>query len=780
MFNRSHFSFFYCLWLLLLLLLGSFSAPAQKVGLVLSGGGAKGCTHIGVIRALEENGIPIDYVAGTSMGAVIGAMYCMGYTPDEMEQLIASDDFQQWKSGNIDEKSIYYFRRPEPTPDFLTLKVGFTDSFTLKPRFLPRSLIKPTQMNVVFPLLFSQANAACKQNFDSLMVPLRCVSSDVNAKESYYPSKGDLGDAVRASMSFPLVFSPTSMDGRVLYDGGIYDNFPVDVMEEEFHPDFIIGVSVADEQTPTNSESNMVEQVEAMIMNRNPSFESVPGSSLFLQFKYTDVGLLDFEKAQVLSQNGYDSMMVHVDEVRRSIHTYIPLDSIESRRVHFKEKFPPLVFHNVSVSGGGFMSRYVKRNIGGADGQKFTPETFRSNYFKLMSDDRISELYPHMTYSPQDSSFDMNLKLTLNDNFKLSLGGNVSSSNLNEFYLGINYDNFFSFPFHITIDGQLGYFYKGASLRYTTNFLAKTPMSLQFIVTEHSFSFYDNDMTSFSSTNTSYTNAQDEFFCKAKLLFPVGRTGKLDFGVGGGNMNYKYKGQYALDHGQYDVTQQNVFVGTARWVNSSFTVRQFPTSGRYFSLAANAIVGQSRNNVFLLDETDGDNRKSYGDYSNVNWVQTSFTYEDYYRLSRKFVLGSYFQALYSSMSFSSRNLEALSRMPAFTSTSHFLTSFNPYLRSDAYVAGGIKPIYRISDQLHLRFENYLFLPWSYFEDYYPYSSRDVSAYNKPVFISELNFVLQLRIFTISLYGSYYSQPNDSYNFGFNFGYLLFNSTLVER
>ena len=79
-------------------------ARAQKVGLVLSGGGAKGLTHIGIIRALEENNIPIDYIAGTSMGAIIGSLYAMGYSPDDMEELIKSDDFKRWYTGTIEEK----------------------------------------------------------------------------------------------------------------------------------------------------------------------------------------------------------------------------------------------------------------------------------------------------------------------------------------------------------------------------------------------------------------------------------------------------------------------------------------------------------------------------------------------------------------------------------------------------------------------------------------------------------------------------------------------------
>ena len=101
----------------------SLSASAQKVGLVLSGGGAKGLTHIGIIRALEENNIPIDYITGTSMGAIVGSLYAMGYSPDDMEKLLKSDDFKRWYSGNIEEKYIYYFKKNPPTPEFINIRV---------------------------------------------------------------------------------------------------------------------------------------------------------------------------------------------------------------------------------------------------------------------------------------------------------------------------------------------------------------------------------------------------------------------------------------------------------------------------------------------------------------------------------------------------------------------------------------------------------------------------------------------------------------------------------
>ncbi|MHB9143683.1 MAG: patatin-like phospholipase family protein, partial [Paludibacter sp.] len=106
-----------------LILFSSTQLQAQKVGLVLSGGGAKGITHIGVIKALEENNIPIDYIAGTSMGAIVGGLYAMGLTPDQMIDILKSNDFKYWSTGEIQSDNVYYYRNADPKPSFVDFRL---------------------------------------------------------------------------------------------------------------------------------------------------------------------------------------------------------------------------------------------------------------------------------------------------------------------------------------------------------------------------------------------------------------------------------------------------------------------------------------------------------------------------------------------------------------------------------------------------------------------------------------------------------------------------------
>lgn len=167
----------------------------------------KGIAHIGVIQALEENDIPIDYVSGTSMGAIVGGLYAAGYTPQEMMELLTSPGFSYWSSGKTDPAYVYYFSRDEPTSSMLTIPVAPGDS-TARHSSVAASLISPLPMNFAFMELFAPYTAQCGGNFDRLFVPFRCVASDVEAQCKVVHSDGSLGDAIRTSMTFPIVFNP--------------------------------------------------------------------------------------------------------------------------------------------------------------------------------------------------------------------------------------------------------------------------------------------------------------------------------------------------------------------------------------------------------------------------------------------------------------------------------------------------------------------------------------------------------------------------------------------
>ncbi len=196
-----------------------------KIGLVLSGGGARGFAHIGVLRVLEENHIPVDYIGGASMGALVGAMYSMGYSPDEMEKLIGTLNWRELlQPGNgYDDLS---FRRKEdrrniPAP--ITLKGKIND---LK---LPNALNSGKEIGLLLDRI--TLPYAEIRDFDKLPIPFRAVATDMVNGQSVTLSKGSLSRALRATMSIPGIFAPVEMDGKILADGGLVNNIPTDVVK---------------------------------------------------------------------------------------------------------------------------------------------------------------------------------------------------------------------------------------------------------------------------------------------------------------------------------------------------------------------------------------------------------------------------------------------------------------------------------------------------------------------------------------------------------------------
>ena len=349
----------------LLTLFSALSAGAQKVGLVMSGGGAKGLYHIGVMKALEENGIPIDYVSGTSMGSIIAGLYAIGYTPDQMAELFKSD-------------RISYFRNPK------------------KVARLPTNLIPSGQIDMAFVEFFSAANAACGGDFDRLFVPFRCIATDAAARKEVVYRSGDLGKAIRASMTIPLVFKPIKQDSTLLYDGGLYNNFPWQVLQEDFHPDVLIGSKC----TAGNSkpdEDDVVEQILSLTM-MNTDYDLPSERDVLIEHAFEDVSTLDFSKVDYIINRGYSDAIDAMPKIKERIGRRVDADSLAARRAAYRASLPPLLFDRYEISGlNGNQTKYVERLMRldlplkkSRNDSVFDFERFKSGYFKVLSDDDIT------------------------------------------------------------------------------------------------------------------------------------------------------------------------------------------------------------------------------------------------------------------------------------------------------------------------------------------------------------------------------------------------------
>lgn len=774
--DRSHIGIFKrTITAILAIVLTTLPATSQKVGLVLSGGGAKGMAHIGVIRALEENGIPIDYVTGTSMGAVIGSLYAMGYSPDEMEELIRSDDFKNWYMGAKDMNYQFYFKQPSPTPSLISAQIAIKDSMTVI-RPMVNSVVDPLQMNLAFVDVFAGASAACDNDFNKLFVPFRAVASDVFNKNSIILSKGDLGDAVRASMSFPFVFRPIRIDSIIAYDGGIYDNFPVDVMKSEFKPDFVVGsvvaVSPGTPEIEIPDEYDLMGQVRSMIVQKS-DYSLDPALGVKVEFDLRDVGLLDFHRIDELSNVGYRNTMLLMDSIKSRIKARRDTLIVQERREEFKKRTPELVFGSVDVNGVNQAQRvYIMKEINAIDG-KFGFEDFKSGYFKLLSDDAISEIIPSTRYSAQDSTFSLDLNVQVDDHPTFSLGGGLSTSVSSQLYGSVSYNHIGDASESYLLEGQLGRSYNNAQLLTRIDMAAKIPMSLSLQLAYNDMNYFRSGYIFTSDKYMPALNKSTEFFAKVKFSRPFLNNYKAVFSFGVANHKdfYSQSSNVDLRTFKYDCSSHNILGGSVAFTGNTLNQPQYPTSGRFETIRA--FIG-TEEDQFLPQNTLSDDYHSH----DRSWIQISANMEHYIRLSSHFTLGTLVEAYFSSRNFSTNFQATMMQTGHFMPTVNSKFVFDPDFSANVYLAAGLKPIYIINSVFHLRAEAYVFQPTRPIKD-----DDGVATYGKALsgmqIMGELAFVAQYQRIS---FNAFLDLSTSSYNpsmFGLTLGILMPNEWFLE-
>ena len=755
----------------LLTLLGSLNA--QSVGLVLSGGGAKGIAHIGIIQALEENNIPIDYVTGTSIGAIIGALYAMGYTPQEMLQLISSKEFQQCYANEIGEDNIYYIKKNDPTPELYSIKAQLGDSVTVV-QALPLSLIDPTHMNLLIMELCAQATAASGGNFDKLFVPFRCVASDVYNKREIVLSQGDLGNAVRASMTFPLVFRPIKIDGVLAYDGGIYNNFPADVMHREFRPDYTIG-SIVSTNRKQPADNDIIAQVETMIMQTS-NYTLPDSNGILLNFDLdNEVSLLDFDRAQYLFDIGYATTMTVIDSIKRAVPRSMPTDTLASRRAAYKATLPAVVFQNIDIAGVTPDQRQFILNEIRPPGHRYVRlSDFHKAYFRLISENVIQEIHPTTTYNPESKTFDLDLNVSMKDNISLAFGGGLSTSNINQVYYGLNYQRLRRHSTELQLDGQFGRMYNNVQLMGRFNFASEIPKSLRVIASHSTINYYKQSFI-FSDNSTPALNKQTESFGKVKLALPFITQHKAEFGLGYGHITDSYLPHTPIDLGNivYSTNHYHLGGGSILFKRNTLNSVQYATKGVAQQILAQIFVGTNAYTPgTLLDDAPSTEF--------VSWMQLSFKDQRFLPIANKVILGTYLEGYYSSRNLAQTYTGSMMQAGTFSPTPSSIFTYNPAFRANQYVAAGLRPIYTFTPYLQLRLEAYGFVPIRPIlasESGKAYYGRQLSTMSH---IEELSLVGRFATFIVSAYLSHNSSQPRSVSGGVSIGWYMFNHRFIEQ
>jgi NTE family protein len=263
--------------------------------LVLAGGGAKGAAHVGVIKVLEELGVPIDYIAGTSMGSIVGGLYASGLSAAELEIAVKSIDWEDIFNDKAPREDRDFRRKLDDDDVLIRYKLGFKDGSIQ----FPRGVILGQKLNLALRELSLRAIGI--DDFDKLPIPFRAVAADIETGETVVLGKGDLATAMRASMAVSGIFPPVEIDGRLLVDGGLTDNLPVDVARA-MGADILIAVSFPAELKKrdklTSAVSIIFQSLDLLILqNQRIQIKTLRANDVHIVPEMGDIGAGSFDRA---------------------------------------------------------------------------------------------------------------------------------------------------------------------------------------------------------------------------------------------------------------------------------------------------------------------------------------------------------------------------------------------------------------------------------------------------------------------------------------------------
>jgi NTE family protein len=273
-----------------------------KIGIALSGGGARGIAHVGVLKALEELRVPIDYIAGTSMGSIVGGLYASGLSSKVLNRALEEADWE--KIFNLKtERNQFSYREKQNQRRLFQMELGLDNNYSFS---ASAGLVGGQNLFLALKRLTKGIDT---DDFSKLPIPFKAVAVDINTAESYLLEKGDLALALRASMAVPFAFAPVKIDGHLLVDGGILNNLPVDVVRA-MGADIVIAINISTPLEEIESNSSFLtvalQSIDvALIQNTRSALEN---ADIIITPKLKDYGFTDFEQGGKMVSKGYEAV----------------------------------------------------------------------------------------------------------------------------------------------------------------------------------------------------------------------------------------------------------------------------------------------------------------------------------------------------------------------------------------------------------------------------------------------------------------------------------------
>lgn len=759
--NANHLLFLFLIFL-------SCAAHAQRTGLVLSGGGAKGLSHVGVLRALEDEQVPIDYIVGNSMGALIGALYASGYSPDEIQAFVLTDSFTDWVTGNIDER---FFFAKSYDPNASVIALPFRVGKRLQSR-LPSSFISPYLMDYAVMQTFAAPSALANYDFDKLFVPFRCVASDIDSSKLVVLRKGQLGTAVRASSTFPFLFRPIRINGTLLFDGGMYDNFPIGVAEKEFGPDIIIG-SKAVGNYPPPEETNLMSQIQNMLM-RKADFTIPEQNGILIESQLGPAALLDFTSAQANVDSGYAAAMQQMHRIQKLVKRKTNRDSLLNRRAAYKRQLPELVIDTIIITGvNPNQAHFISQRLNYRE--RFTKlSELADNYLNLLSDDRISYIFPELVFDSVKKHFSLHLDVLPADKFQAEFGGNVSSSATNEAYIGIRYRTLGKIGKRAGINAYYGRFYSSFQANGHIDLPGAMPFYIDGTFTMSRKDYFKNANYFFEDPTPAFI-INDESMIDFRLGHLIGKYAKVGVGVSAGQRDFEY--YQTNDFTRNDTADLSRFSFVNPYLMfelNSLNRKMFASSGMRWGASLKYFQGKQ------TYEPGSNTIKVAANESNQNFMRVRAYIENYFAYLRRFSFGFVSDLVYSNQPLLADYTSTILSAPSFEPVSEMQTNYLTTYRAFSYLAGGLIMVYQPVKNIDLRFEVYGFQSYRSIIDHGAYENPSFGpTISNPSVLASTRLVFHSPIGPVSLAVNYFDKAEQHFSVVFNFGYVIFNRSAFD-
>tara|TARA_R110002072_G_scaffold271987_1_gene432067 strand:- start:49822 stop:52107 length:2286 start_codon:yes stop_codon:yes gene_type:complete len=756
------------LYLLLLsfnLIVFTLSAQ-QKIGLVLSGGGATGLAHIGVLKALEENEIPIDYITGTSAGAFIGSLYAAGYSPLQIETYILSENFKVTTSGELHPNQRFLFRQDYKNAGIIGISLS---QDKLLQKSLPTNFTSSTLMDYEMMLKLGIVSASVRNNFDSLFVPFRCVASDIAKKESVIFKEGHLNEAVRASMTYPFYYKSIMIDSVLLFDGGLYNNFPADIMYNDFSPDFIIGSNVS-YNANLPDEDNIISQLTNMLVSYS-NFE-LPCEDGFIIEPRVSISTFNFSDAKTAIDEGYNSTMAIIDSLKQHIQGRTTKSELTKKRRQFRNKIIPLSITSVTSKTKNRKLHYSTRAImKGKKPEALNERELEKRYFRLNSSSQIDFVFPTLDLNT-DSTYNLDVTISKAKEIRIDVGGHFSSRPVNTGYIGLSYQTAGKIFTKTKVESYFGKFYGAAKAKFTLELPTVYPISTSVYFTLNRWDYFRNFATFFEEVRPSFL-VQNEMYLGLSIDNPLGNTmtSKIDARMFELTDTY-YQTDKFTNKDTADITEFNGYTGSWSIMQNTLNRKQFANSGHYVEFSARYVYGREHSvpgSTALTEEL----------YKFHSWMNLKLEYQSFVIDNSVFHLGLHGQVVYNTRPLFGNYTATILSMNEFTLVPDAQSYFLPEYRAPQFAGGGLNLIFTVKKKIDIRLDAYLYQPFIQINVLTDGSQVFSPYFQGRTWMASSSIVYNSFIGPARLTLNYFPEQEQPLALQFSLGFVIFNDRAVR-